>query len=224
MENNSKSKESIEFENSLRLRLFEIDLFWKRSWFFGALLIALVGAFYQVKNSVAPLFPPATIAFILMITTLLQCLMNRGSKFWQERWEYMTMNREGALKIELTKLKKFKDQEKGEWYYINGSILAKGENLLTRSRRFSVSKLTFLVWDIIFICTLFNWLNESVSLFSRTPNWEFTIKLCFFHFVIGVYIVAFWYKGKVYERFKKNDYKGVDLEQLCEEYADNKIE
>jgi len=224
MENNNKNKQTLEFENSLKLRTFEIDLFWKRSWFFGALLIAMVAAFYQVKSSTTSLFPPVTLAFILMITTLLQCLMNRGSKFWQERWEYMTMNREGALNIELTKLKKLKDPEKGEWYYINGSILAKNENFLTRSRRFSVSKLTFLVWDIIFICTFLNWLNESAQLISFPINWFFTIKLSLFYFSILIYLIFFWVNGKVYEGFNTKAYLGVNLERLCEDYADNKIE
>ncbi|MEN9599912.1 MAG: hypothetical protein RL596_2233 [Bacteroidota bacterium] len=223
MQSDDKFKEKIEFENALKLRLFEIDLFWKRSWFFGALLIALVGAFYKLKTIENPLFPPVTVAFVLFITTLLQCLMNRGSKFWQERWEYMTMNREGSLEIELTKLKKYQDPDKGEWYYINGSILAKGENIFTRSRRFSVSKLTFLVWDLVFICTMLNWINEGYSLFSSNPDWTFTIKISVFYSLLIGYVIVFWTKGKVYEGFKKEQFDGVDLDQLCENYADNKV-
>lgn len=214
-------KERTEFENSLKQRNFEIDLFWKRSWFFGALILALIGGYYKLKSETAPLFPPITISFIVTITTLFQCFMNRGSKYWQERWEYMTMNRESALRIELTKLKEFTDEENNEDFYIDASILSKRENVLTKSRRFSVSKLTFLVWDIIFLCSLLVWLNESVNIFSLNPDWRFTIQLAIFYITLITYICFFWVNGKVYEPYIGEQFKDQDLDKINQKYINN---
>jgi len=227
-------KEKLELENALKQRNFEIDLFWKRSWFFGALVIVEIAAYYKIKVDNLESFPPVVVAFITCLTILAQCLMNRGSKYWQERWEYMTMNREASLNIELTRLKKFEefnikewlkkqqaiiellkiepnyemeyldkylDKDRKEWFLIDTSILSKGENCLTISRRYSVSKITFLVWDVIFLCSILCWVNESVTIFSLNPNWKLTLMLGIFYTLIIGYILIFWVNGKVYEDY-----------------------
>ncbi|MEJ8841514.1 hypothetical protein WG954_03910 [Lacibacter sp. H375] len=231
-------KKKTEFENALKQRNFEIDLFWKRSWFFGALIIAEIAAYYKLKVDYNENFPPVTIAFLTCLTVLAQCLMNRGSKYWQERWEYMTMNREAALNLELTRLKKFddetlnswlykhyKDDDRNEWFFIDASILAKDDNLLTKARRFSVSKITFLVWDIILIISVLCWFNESLGLLSSTPNWIFTIKLSIFYFIILAYIFLFWRNGSVYENYKQSiaDLGKEKLKEVNSNYANGKI-
>ncbi len=43
-------KIKLEFEKALELRNFEIDNFWKRGWFFGALLLALITGYVAIKN------------------------------------------------------------------------------------------------------------------------------------------------------------------------------
>jgi hypothetical protein len=219
----------IEFENAIKQRNFEIDLFWKRSWFFGALILAEIAAFYTLKVSVNPVFEPLYLSFIIVITTLSQCLMNRGSKYWQERWEYITMNREAALGVNITQLKNYSDNDINknyEWYYIDLSILQKDKkNFLTRSHRFSVSKITFLVWDVIFISSLLCWLNEVYSLFSIHPDWIFTIKIIVFHSIIVLYILLFFINGNVYEPFHPElfDLDDKKLKELNKEYVNNKI-
>ncbi len=236
MRDNSKDdfKEKIEFENAVKLRNFEIDLFWKRSWFFGALILAETTAFYKLKTD--EIFPPVTMAFIVLLTALAQCLMNRGSKYWQERWEYITMNREASLGLDLTRLKKFEDSnldtwlikeypgsDRNEWFFIDVAMLSKGDNFLTGARRFSVSKITFLVWDIIFIASVLCWLNESLNIFSIRPNWLFTVKLSIFYFSFVIYIFLFWKKGKVYEPFYKKMKDMKNKEEVCKMYVNNEI-
>ncbi len=220
-------KELIEFENAIKQRNFEIDLFWKRSWFFGVLVIAEITAYYKLKTDNQIILALVT-SFITCLTMLAQCLMNRGSKYWQERWEYMTLNREDSLNIELTKLKKFDDTELNnwlyskyqynkinEWFFIQASILSKAENKLTSSHRFSVSKITFLVWDVIFLCSLLCWLNEAFLITSSNPDWSLTFKLSLFYILICGYIIAFWCNGKVYEPFKK-EFKNMSKEEIAE--------
>jgi hypothetical protein len=231
------SKQKIEFESAITQRNFEIDLFWKRSWFFGVLVIAEIAAYYKVKADHHSLLP-VLISFITCFTMFAQCLMNRGSKYWQERWEYITMNREAALKIDLTRLKKFENDSlndwllkkydynnRNEWFFIEASILSKGENQFTLSRRFSVSKITFLVWDVIFICSFLCWLNESYNLISLRPDWFLTVKFGFFYFFIFGYILLFWYKGKVYEPFKKEflEMKKEEIQEIEDKYLKDEV-
>lgn len=224
-----ETKEYIEFENAIKQRNFEIDLFWKRSWFFGALILAEIAAYYTLKISVKPVFDAIFLSFIIVITTLSQCLMNRGSKYWQERWEYITMNREAALDINVTQLKKYKElynDNYNEWFYIDLSIFQKDKkNNLTRSHRFSVSKITFLVWDIVFICALMGWFSESISLFSLSLDWLFTLKVFGFHSILIIYIFLFFRKGNVHEPYvsELSNLGDDTLENLNLKYIENKI-
>jgi hypothetical protein len=212
----------IEFEYAIKQRNFEIVLFWKRSWFFGALVLAMIGGLYNIKDE-AKLYS-VFLSFILFITTLAQGLMNRGSKYWHERWEYMTKNRESALGIELTNLKKFSNTKakKGEWYYLEACIIAKGESTLTRAFRWSVSKLTFLIWDIICICSFFCWANYFILALDMDIQIGLSIKIFGFHIIIITYIFLFILKGKVYSNDQDN-VKFKELEKLEEDYVSNNI-
>ena len=229
-------KEKTEFENAIKQRNFEIDLFWKRSWFFGALILAETAGLYTLKKDGQTFFPAVTIAFITCLTALSQCLMNRGSKYWQERWEYITMNREAALGIELTRLRSTMNKnqsspgntnnDKGEWYYIDASIIHKDTNILAQSRRFSVSKITFLVWDLIFLCSLMSWFYESFQILSFNPNWKLTICLVVFYLVICGYIILFLRKGNVYEHYNNETLNLTETEraELNKKYVNNNFE
>jgi hypothetical protein len=219
IENIRDSKQKMEYELSLKQRNFEIDLFWKRSWFFGALILAEIAGYYKLKTENMPIIEPIFVVTITFITACAQCLMNRGSKYWQERWEYMTINREAALGIELTRLKNYNDKDvnewlqnnindynendRNEWLFIESSFIAKRDNLLTSARRFSVSKLTMLVWDLVFICTFMCWLLESFQITSSCIDWYLTIRLAIFYFFTFGYIFIFFRNGKVFEPFKK---------------------
>lgn len=214
----------LEFEKSLELRNFEIDNFWKRGWFFGALLLAIATGYAQNKMIQQPLFSPVYLSFIAVLITLIQSLMNRGSKYWQERWEYKTKNKESALGIDVTKTEKFNKNEK---CYIEYCIRYKNEFCLARGKRFSVTKLTFLVWDILFISSCFVWVCDICSIFSFCDiDCIFTIKIFMFHGVLIGYIILFISKGKVCENleksYKSDKFKLKDeYEQICNKYVNN---
>lgn len=223
-----EEKQRLEFEKALESRQFEIRNFWSRGWFFGALILASIAGYYENSTLITPIFPPVCISFLIAIFSLFQTLMNRGSKYWQERWEYITKNRESVLDIDVTKIMKYQNSEK---YYIDRSILSKGESWLTRGQRFSVSKLTFLVWDIIFLSSCFCWINDVLKIIDFCdPNWDYTIKIIIFQIVICVYIIMFWKKGRVYENLK-NTKKGIlentienEYKSDCENYINNKFD
>jgi hypothetical protein len=218
-------KHKLEFEKSLELRKFEIENFWKRGWFFGALLLALFTGYFNINRLEEPVIYPVFISFIAMLISLIQSLMNRGSKYWQERWEYKTKNRESLLEIDLTNTKRFNDKER---YYIDACILSKNENELTVSRRISVSKLTFLVWDIITISCALLWINDVFDIATLTPNWPFTLKVLVFYLAFVVYGFFFIKGGSIGEALLREKDKKVEsvnnqFTEDCESYILNKI-
>lgn len=202
--------DKLQLEKSLLLRNYEIDNFWKRGWFFGALLLAILTGYFGLKKD-HPNYC-IIISFLGILISLFQSLMNRGSKYWQERWEIKTKHQESVLGVDITKTKQFGQNER---YYLDAGILAKNENWFVVARRFSVSKLTFLVWDIITLFWAALWLHDCNFNLSYKMRWDVAI----FHAVIIVYIGFFFFSpgprkprnsrgGKVYERFLKNKNAG----------------
>jgi hypothetical protein len=215
-------KDKLEFEKALELRNFEISNFWKRGWFFGALLLAIFSGYYKLKTMPDPIIYPICLSFIALLISLIQSLMVRGSKYWQERWEYKTKNKESALGIDLTKTKRYGDTER---YYIDASIRAKDENCYTQAHKISVSKLTFLIWDIITISCLFLWISDvlsisaiKISIKSIHPDLWLTIKVVTFHTLIIIYIVRFLYKGQVFEKLLKKIDDKNNIDQTSNKY------
>ena len=161
--------DKLEFEKSLELRNFEIKNFWNRAWFFGALMVAIASAYFEARKPEKMLEEDYRVylAFLGFVVSLLQCLMNRGSKYWQERWENKTKNKESKLGIDLTKTKHVNER-----WLLDAGTLAKNENLFTLPRRFSVTKLTILVWDIITISWAILWIKHLNLSYEKKFDWH----------------------------------------------------
>ena len=200
------NKEKFEFEKSLELRNLEISLFWKRSWFFGALLLAAFTGYLTIHSEKNQSILPIFVSFLIMLISLFQSLMNRGSKYWQEKWKYYTQYIESKLEIDILTIE-IPDNEIRT--LIDQRISEKKENFLTKSRKLSVTKLTFLVWDIICLCSIMLWIYDISEVFSlQNINWCLTMKIIVFHLIIGIYIFIFWRKGSVFEDLKKTKHPG----------------
>jgi NADH:ubiquinone oxidoreductase subunit 3 (subunit A) len=85
---------------------------------------------------------------------------------------------------------------------LDSGTLAKGENHLTRAARYSVSKLTILIWDLITISWLFLWLKSWRLDFHSTIS----IEAILIHVLVVGYIYFFFKKGKVYQALDKTKY------------------
>lgn len=224
-----EEKYKLEFEKALELRNFEISNFWIRCWFFGALILAAVSGYYTNVTATKQIFQPVCISFLIFLFSFFQSLMNRGSKYWQERWEFITKNRETELGINLTKTNKYNYSER---YYLDRCILAKNENILVRGERFSVTKIAFLVWDIICITSLFLWINDIIKITSfEKIDITLTFKIIGFHSVLITYILFFWFKnGYVYENITKTTKdvnkkrRSSEHQKDCDDYVENKID
>jgi len=204
--------QKLQFEKSFQQRNFEIDNFWKRAWFFGALLLAIATAYFEAVKNEKQL--AIYISFLGLLVSFFQGLMNRGSKYWQERWENKTKNFESALEIDVTKTKRYKEKEK---YYLDAGILAKGENLFSRASRYSVSKLTILIWDIITLYWLMLWIsNWGLNPQNAFFNCMIKYKIWLSHFLIIGYIIIFWFNGKVHQPLLKA--KNLNPQRIIEPY------
>lgn len=73
---------------ALDIRKFEIELYWKRTTFFWAFLVAIYTAYFYICKNCGD-----NSAYLILLSFLASCfsflwyLSNRGSKFWQENWE-----------------------------------------------------------------------------------------------------------------------------------------
>ena len=201
----------LEFEKSLETRDFEISNFWKRSWFFGALIIALASGYYVLKSDPVSTMPPIILSFIGFLVSLAQSLMNRGSKYWQERWEFKTSNRESALGIDVTNTERYNGKEKS---YIEQCILGKNENLLCRSSQWSVSKITILVWDIITISCFLIWINNIIGYIPNLIYINIILKIFIFHAIIFIYISLFLYKSNIHRKLGEHNSIANDIANL----------
>lgn len=136
-ENNADNRNEKCFEVSLRLRNFEIELFWKRALFFWGFIASAFAGFIALKTNYSNYaFLVASFGFIC---SLCWSLTNRGSKRWHENWEQRSAlygkTIVGDLLIEISPIQ----TEKGWWL---------------RARNFSPSKLTIALSDY----TTFLWL------------------------------------------------------------------
>ncbi len=79
------TKNEKSFDVAVKIRNFEIGLFWKRSIFFwGFISVAFVGyAALRTANRDLGL----VVACFGMVCSFSWTLVNRGSKYWQESWE-----------------------------------------------------------------------------------------------------------------------------------------
>lgn len=93
----STPKDTLKLEKALErahtIRMFEIELFWKRATFFWTLLgatIIVFGAVISAKDldSLHRWLLLTAISLTGLISASILLFANKGSKFWQRNWEY----------------------------------------------------------------------------------------------------------------------------------------
>lgn len=73
------------------IRKFEIDLYWKRAtyfWILQAAVFTALGLTWKSGETGLPPLIPVALAALGSVAALAGWLSARGSKFWQENWEY----------------------------------------------------------------------------------------------------------------------------------------
>lgn len=81
-------------KQALEIRKFEIELYWKRTQYFWAFLVTIYGSYFVVYTKTEFSYDIQREIILLSLSTLGVFfslgwhLVNRGSKFWQQNWEY----------------------------------------------------------------------------------------------------------------------------------------
>jgi hypothetical protein len=160
-------------EIALRLRQFEIELFWRRALFFwGFIAAAFVGLVSTYSSH-----PRLSLAVSCFGTVCALCwtLVNRGSKYWYETWE-IKVNRVGGPDIEELFLKRERVPCHGLW----------------SAKRFSVSRVltglsdfTLVLWVGILAYQVITWASEAQwSLWRDWVAAAFCVFTLFYVFLI----------------------------------------
>jgi len=161
---------------ALDIRKFEIDLYWKRANYFWLFNGTLMAGYFLVNKDFS--------SFQKELSYLLSCcglafsfawyLTNRGSKYWQENWEFL--------------VDVLEDDFIGPLYK---SVLSKKSNsffALNGAYHFSVSKINILLSFYVFIF----WIIVIIRAFDFVPflNYDFEIqnKIIYLLITIGFII------------------------------------
>ena len=77
-------------DRAIDIRKFEIDLYWKRTTYFWTFIAATLAGFFAIQASSAS--NKGDMSFLLanlgIVFSVGWFCVNRGSKFWQENWEF----------------------------------------------------------------------------------------------------------------------------------------
>ena len=139
------------YDVALATRNLEIDLFWKRAFFFWAFVAAAFAGFGSMYEKSAGL--ALIVAGFGAVCSAAWSFLNRGSKYWQQTWEARVEELEDAVTGPLFKVDAPVQRNTIAWL---------------QARRFSVSKLTIALSDFIAVL----WLLLAAGQVARILEWQ----------------------------------------------------
>lgn len=205
--NNHKKLHSTKLEAAFKqvsdIRKFEIEMYWKRSTYFWALIVVAFTGYFAVLS--ADKLPHKGIFSLLisglgLIFSFAWYLSARGSKYWLENWE----NHLDLMEDEIT----------GPLYKTilqRPSLEGFSEKYVTGPRAYSVSKIN--QW--VTVAVGFTWIGLiTTSLISSIQTLNIPFKTTIYillHLIIIVVTIFFCFlmqrKGKTHEESKKPEVK-----------------
>ncbi|MGX8948469.1 RipA family octameric membrane protein [Providencia stuartii] len=145
---------SLVFETVSENRKFEIELYWKRTAYFWA-LIAMVFAAYFSFITMGKIVEYRRVYLTLIssigsVLTFAWILANKGSKFWQENWENHMDLIENKITGPLYKTLLHRPTEE-DAIELESEGVRKRSDFITKPKEFSVSKINQLIGSFILI-------------------------------------------------------------------------
>lgn len=132
----------IALDKAHSIRMFEIELYWKRATYFFAFFTVVTTAFgFSFSNYRYTYLAPA-IAIVGIVFSCCFYYVNVGSKYWQENWEFLIDKIECYITGNLYKAYFFKSQFTQRPSVSNINIY--------------LSKFIIAVWILLFFFSLFN--------------------------------------------------------------------
>jgi hypothetical protein len=159
-------------KHALDIRKFEIDLYWKRATYFWLLNGAAFAGYFAVANSSTPRHDMlVTIACVGLVLSFAWYFVNRGSRQWQDNWEYHVYMLEDCVTGPLYKTVLRAPPP--------NSVV---KHAVTGAGKFSVSKINIIVSAFVIGIWVLLLLNELIPLSVTVP--------LYYIFVVAVTILA----------------------------------
>lgn len=174
--NSKRDKNLLAFEKAHEIRKLEIDLYWRRTTYFWTLIAALFAGYFLLasKSSDISLKHNNTyLTFISMtgyVFSLGWFLVNKGSKFWQENWEFHIDKLEDNITGPLYKTVLHRENKEDRKKDIIKRVFSSGS--------FSVSKINQLIaayTTLLWVALIITSIDGICSLlFSTISTWCIT--------------------------------------------------
>lgn len=203
----SSSVNAKALERALDIRKFEIDLYWKRATYFWTFIAATLAGFVaiQASNSIHKTDLAVLLCNLGIVFSVAWLCVNRGSKYWQENWEYHVDMLEDNVHGPLYKVVLTRNTPKGAGEHLR--------HLLTGPSPISVSKINQLISLFITLAWI-TLLIYSLPEFrvSGTINWFYlamsslAMLTCVAFFTVGrTYGGGYWHSATIRTSSINND-------------------
>lgn len=194
-------------ERALDIRKFEIDLYWRRAAYFWTFIAATLAGFVAVQASSTDTKTDLSVLLcnLGIVFSFGWICVNRGSKYWQENWEYHVDMLEDGVQGPLYKVVLSRSPPKGlsQWML----------HLLTGPSAISVSKVNQIISlfvTLVWVALLFHSLPPIGV--GNPVNWYYVGMLsltglaCIGFVTIGrTYGGGYWHRSTVRTSRIKND-------------------
>lgn len=194
-----KTIKEMALERALDIRKFEIDLYWKRATYFWAFIAAALAGFIavQASQSTSKIDISVLLCNLGILFSFGWLCVNRGSKYWQENWEYHVDMLEDAIHGPLYKVVLSRGRPKGklQWLY----------HILTGPSALSVSKINQIISLFVFLMWLGLLIHSLPPFGLHLPiNWYYvglivlTFLACIGILTVGrTYGGGYWHHGTI---------------------------
>ena len=157
-------KNKLALERAHEIRKFEIDLYWKRTAYVWALIAAMFAGYLVMASKQMPGEKNNTDLYLIFIAatgfvfSYSWFLINKGSKYWQENWEFHIDRLEDEITGPLYKTVLHRDSSmryKKDW---KNNILAPQPYSVSKVNQF-IAVYTMFLWALLMFIPKMNILN-----------------------------------------------------------------
>lgn len=186
---NKFEQKELALKIALDTRKFEIELYWKRATYFWAFLASITATYAGV--AIADFSAPKKSILLLLIScvglifAIAWYFVNKGSKYWQENWEYHVSTLQKDIVGDL--FTKFDERKSNDIWL---------KNLIAGKKRYSVSKINIvlsfyvcILWMAAVILSAFPTVLQFV-IDSNFENLKALMLICTFVGVISLYLLG----------------------------------
>ncbi len=193
-------------ERALDIRKFEIELYWKRATYFWTFIAATFAGFVavQASNSTNKTDLSVLLCHLGIVFSFSWLCVNRGSKYWQENWEYHVDMLEDKVHGPLYKVVLSRNVPKGANEIIRHLLTGPSPVSVSKINQF-ISLFITIVWVVLLFYSLpeFN-LSEKVNPFYLAMS-LLTALTCIAFLTLGrTYVGGYWHQATIRTASIKN--------------------